>query len=80
MEQKNRGYDNQTNKKSKFIFTFYKKILTNGGLPTINSDRFFRAFFIKRVLVTGVGASSSGKTPDFGSGIRRFESFCPSHL
>ena len=41
---------------------------------------FSGTFFIKRVLVTDVGASSSGKTPDFGSGIRRFESFCPSHF
>jgi hypothetical protein len=35
---------------------------------------------LKFAIFVIVGASTSGKSPDFGSGIRRFESYRPSQL
>ena len=49
-----------------------------GGRPPsrLTVATFRRPTYVRRSL----GASPSGKAPDFGSGIRRFESCRPSHL
>ena len=50
------------------------------GMPAINTWIRDRVSWIKDLAYFSYGASSSGKTQDFGSCIRRFESSRPSQI